>query len=465
MTIKELGQKFRSGELSPVEWTTQTLQRIERLQPKLNAYITVTAEHALAQARQAETELRAGKDRGPLHGIPYAAKDLFYTKGILTTVGSKILGDFVPDFDATLIEKLTASGAVLIGKAGLHEWAYGITSDNPHFGSIRNPWDPTRIPGGSSGGSASALAAGMCSFSLGSDTGGSIRIPASLCGLAGLKGTFGRVSRHGVFPLGHTLDHAGPFGLTVEDAYNAYAAMRGGDANDDSCVERPFRQAVFATEPSLKGIKIGVPRNFYFEALEPDVESAVRKALDVLAGLGAAMVEITVPDINEANAVARVILLAEAASVHRRRLRDRPEDLGADVRALFEQGAMVTAADYLDAQRWRRGFNAAFSRLLGEVDVIATPTIPIIAAKIGQMDVEIGGETHNVRLATTRFMRALNLTGLPLLSVPCGFSQSNMPIGLQLIGRVWEEEALCEVGHAYERATDWHSRKPPLDSD
>jgi aspartyl-tRNA(Asn)/glutamyl-tRNA(Gln) amidotransferase subunit A len=463
MTIKQLGKQFRGGELSPVEWTTQTLRRIECLQPKLNAYITVTAGHALAQARQAESELRAGKDRGPLHGIPYAAKDLFYTKGILTTVGSKILGDFVPDFDATLIEKLSASGAVLIGKAGLHEWAYGITSDNPHFGSIRNPWDATRIPGGSSGGSASALAAGMCTFSLGSDTGGSIRIPASLCGLAGLKPSFGRVSRHGVFPLGHTLDHAGPFGLTVEDAYHAYAAMRGGDANDDSCVERPFREPVFPAEPSLKGIKIGVPRNFYFEALDPDVESAVRQALGVLADLGAEMVEITVPDINEANAVARVILLAEAASVHRRRLRDRPEDLGADVRALFEQGAMVTAADYLDAQRWRRGFNAAFNRLLGEADVIATPTIPITAAKIGQMDVEIGGETHNVRLATTRFMRALNLTGLPLLSVPCGFSQNNMPIGLQLIGRLWQEEALCEVGHAYEQATEWHNRKPDLD--
>ena len=217
LTITDLAPRIERGELSPVELTQHLLDLIEKRQPRLNAFITVTAEHALAQARQAEQEIRAGNYRGKLHGIPYAAKDLFYTKGIKTTIGSKIMDDFIPDFDCAVIEKLTAAGAVMLGKAGLHEWAYGITSNNPHYGAIRNPWDTDRIPGGSSGGSTSALAGGLCSFSLGSDTGGSIRIPASFCGLVGLKPTFGRVSRYGVFPLGHTLDHAGPFGYTVRD--------------------------------------------------------------------------------------------------------------------------------------------------------------------------------------------------------------------------------------------------------
>ena len=461
MTIEEASRQIRSGALSPVELTQQTLARIARLQPSLNAFVTVTEDFALEQARRAETEIRAGNYRGPLHGIPYAAKDLYYTEGIKTTIGSKIMADFVPSYDAAVIEKLHQAGAVLVGKAGLHEWAYGITSTNPHFGAVRNPWDPERIPGGSSGGSTAALASGQCLFSLGSDTGGSIRIPASLCGVVGLKPTFGRVSRHGVFPLGHTLDHAGPFGLTVRDTAWVYQAMAGPDARDDSSVERPDPVPRLDPEPRLDGKKIGVPRNFYFDQLDPDVDAAVRAALKTLEEIGATLVDIEVPDIVEFNAVGRLILLVEASSVHRRRLRERREDFGDDVRALLDQGQFISAADYLDAQRRRRELNRGFNALLEQVDVIAAPTIPITAAKIGQMTTIIDGEEENVRLATTRLVRALNMTGLPLLSVPCGLSSAGLPIGLQLIGPLFGEAGLLEVGHAYEQATDWHTMPPP----
>ena len=462
LTISDLAPKIESGELSPVELTRRVLDLIEKRQPRLNAFITVTAEHALARARQAEQEIRSGSYRGKLHGIPYAAKDLFYTKGIKTTVGSKIMGDFVPDFDCAVIEKLDAAGAVMVGKAGLHEWAYGITSNNPHYGSIRNPWDTDRIPGGSSGGSTSALAGGLCSFSLGSDTGGSIRIPASFCGLVGLKPTFGRVSRYGVFPLGHTLDHAGPFGLTVRDTAEVYRAMAGGDARDESSVYRPLAQPKFSAEPSLAGRRLGVPENFYFDHLHPEVEASVRKAISVLGDLGAELVPITVPDIEEFNAVARLILLAEATSVHEKRLRERRGDFGEDVRALFDQGRFVRASDYLNAQRRRRALLVAFNELLEQVDAIVTPTIPVPPAKIGQDTLVVSGVEHNVRLATTRIVRALNLTGLPLLSVPCGLTSENLPVGLQIIGRLWDESSILEIGHAYEQATDWHTKKPAI---
>ena len=462
LTITDLAPRIERGELSPVELTQHLLDIIEKRQPRLNAFITVTAEHALAQARQAEQEIQAGNYRGKLHGIPYAAKDLFYTKGIKTTIGSKIMDDFVPGFDCAVVEKLTAAGAVMLGKAGLHEWAYGITSNNPHYGAIRNPWDTDRIPGGSSGGSTSALAGGLCSFSLGSDTGGSIRIPSSFCGLVGLKPTFGRVSRYGVFPLGHTLDHAGPFGSTVRDTTEVYRAMAGGDPRDESCADRPLIEPSLGPEPSLAGRKLGVPENFYFDDLHPDIEAAVRKAISVLEDLGAELVSIKVPDIEEFNEIARLILLAEATSVHEKRLQERRSDFGDDVRALFDQGRFVRASEYLNAQRRRRALIDAFNELLAQVDAIVTPTISVPPAKIGQNTLLLAGVEHNVRIATTRNVRALNLTGLPLLSVPCGLTAENLPIGLQIIGRLWDEAGILEIGYAYEQATDWHAKRPAI---
>ena len=460
--ITQLAEAYSRGQLSPVEIVRYTLRRIARIDPVLNSYLCVTADRALEQARQAESEIRAGRRKSPLHGVPYAAKDLLDTRGIRTTVGSPILADNVPADDAAVIEKLSAAGAILLGKTGLHEWAYGITSSNPHFGPVRNPWNPERIPGGSSGGSAAALAAGLCSFSLGSDTGGSIRIPAALCGIAGLKPTFGRVSRRGAFPLGHTLDTLGPFGLTVQDTALAYQAIAGPDGTDPTTVDKPVELPRFDAGSNLKGVAIGVARASYYEGLDPAVDSAVQSALSVLTDLGAQLREVALPNIDLANSLHRLILLAEATSVHHRRLDERREEFGDDVRALLEQGRLVLASDYLNAQRQRRRFCREFARALETVDALVMPAVPIPTARIGELEVEVNGRLENVRLATTRNIRALNLTGLPVLSVPCGFHSDGLPVGVQIVGRAFDERRVLEIGHAYETATEWHRRIPPI---
>lgn len=460
--IIQLAKAYSSGQVSPVEVVRQMLRRIAALDPALNSYLTVAADQALEQARQAESEIRAGRRKGPLHGVPYAAKDLLDTKGIRTTVGSRILAGNVPEADAAVVEKLSAAGAILLGKTGMHEWAYGITSNNPHFGPVRNPWNPERIPGGSSGGSAAALAAGLCSFSLGSDTGGSIRIPAALCGIAGLKPTFGRVSRRGAFPLGHTLDTLGPFGLTVQDAALVYQAIAGQDGADATTVDRTVELPQFDAEPSLKGFAIGVPRASYYECLDPAVDNAVQSALSVLTGLGAQLREIALPDIDLGNSLHRLILLAEASSVHHRRLEGRREEFGEDVCALLDQGRLVLASDYLNAQRQRTRFCREFARALETVDALVTPAVPIPTARVGELEVEVNGRPENVRLATTRNVRALNLTGLPVLSVPCGFHSDGLPIGVQIVGRAFDERRVLEIGHAYETVAGWHRRIPPI---
>jgi aspartyl-tRNA(Asn)/glutamyl-tRNA(Gln) amidotransferase subunit A len=460
--VSQLDEAYASGRVSPTEVVRHTLRRIESLDPVLNSYISVTAEHAMQQARRAEAEIRAGRRIGPLHGVPYAAKDLLDTRGVRTTVGSRMLADNLPARDAAVVEKLSAAGAILLGKTGLHEWAYGITSSNPHFGPVCNPWNPQRIPGGSSGGSAAALAAGLCSFSLGLDTGGSIRIPAALCGIAGLKPTFGRISRRGAFPLGHTLDTLGPFGLTVRDTALVYKAITGPDKTDPSTVDRSADLPAFGTEPSLGGVVIGLPRALYYERLAPDVDNAIEAALGVLTNLGAELREVSVPDVALANSLHRLILLAEASSVHRQRLEERREDFGDDVRALLDQGQLVLATDYLDAQRQRRRFCRGFARTLETVDALVLPAVPIPTARIGELEVDVNGTRENVRLATTRNIRALNLTGLPVLSVPCGFHGDGLPIGLQIVGKAFDERQILQIGHAYEAATQWHEQVPVM---
>lgn len=462
MTIAEAAPQLRDGRLSPVELAQETFRHIGRGQPVLNAYITILEDVALAQARQAESEIRSGHYRSPLHGIPYAAKDLFYTKGIPTTAGSKILRDFVPAYDATVIERLREAGAVLVAKAGLHEFAYGITNNNPHFGAVRNPWDPSRIPGGSSGGSTAALAAGMCQFSLGSDTGGSVRIPASYCGVTGLKPTFGRISRYGVYPLGHTLDHVGHFASSAAEAAMILEALAGPDPRDDSSAPRPAERVELPLNASLQGVRVGVPVNYYFDGVEPGVEKATRAAIRALAELGAEIREVRVEGAADCTIVSRLILLPEATTVHREHLRTRRADIGADVLAMLDQGQFVTAADYLDAQRVRREFIVGLNRLFEQVDVIVTPATPNTAPKIGATTVEIGGRQEDARLAATRFARALNVAGVPALAVPCGFDAQGLPIGLQIFGRAFDEAAVLRAGHAYQQATDWHTRRPDV---
>ena len=443
MTIQEAARKLRAREVSAVELAQESLRLIRAEQPRLNAFITITEEIALEQARRADEDFGKGIDRGPLQGVPYALKDLFRTKGIRTTGGTKIFADHIPDYDCAVYEKLKATGAVLMGKTGLHELAYGITSNNPHYGTIRNPHDPTRIPGGSSGGSGAAVAAGMVSFAMGSDTGGSIRIPAAYCGCVGLKPTYGQVSRFGTMPLGTNLDHMGPMTMTAADAGIVMDAISGYDPRDDSSA--PHASESFSRKGfSLKGLRIGVPENFYTEQVIPEIAAAFADALRRAEAQGAQLTPIRVPDPQAINAVGRVILLTEVSALmepysHRR------ADFGADVLALIDQGRMLAATDYFNAQRLRRQYQREWSKLWIDVDVIFTPTAPIFAPLIGQTDISWGENTkEDVRLATTRFVRAINVLGLPAVSIP--LPSNHLPIGLQIIGPPFADAVVLAVG-------------------
>jgi aspartyl-tRNA(Asn)/glutamyl-tRNA(Gln) amidotransferase subunit A len=397
-----------------------------------------------------DAELGRGTDLGPLHGIPIALKDLFATRGVLTTGGSKLFANHVPAYNDAVVDKLAVAGAVVVGKAGMHELAYGVTSNNIHFGAIRNPCDPECIPGGSSGGSASAVASGMVFMAMGSDTGGSIRIPAAYCGIAGMKPTYGRVSKYGVMPLGYTLDHMGPLARSVRDCALVLEAIAGHDPRDPTTSRRPVPKLVPETGCSIRGVRIGLPENFYLERLSPDVDVAVRAAFYRAESLGADIVPVKVPDIAALNAVARVILLAEASAALEPYLTSRRGEIGAEVLALLDQGRLVPATDYINAQRLRRTMRWEFNQLWKQVDCLFTPTTPITAPRIGNTTVEIQGETQDTRLATTRFMRGINVLGLPALSIPCGRDQRGLPIGLQIVGKAYDEATVMRVGAAIE---------------
>jgi aspartyl-tRNA(Asn)/glutamyl-tRNA(Gln) amidotransferase subunit A len=434
VTLREAAQAIRARKISCAELTAGCLGQIAKLNPVLNAFITVTSDSALARARDLDRELARGIHRGPLHGIPIAHKDLMWTKGVRTTSGSKIFANFLPDRDAVVVEKLAAAGAVMVGKAGLHELAYGITSDNPHFGTIRNPCNAEHSPGGSSGGSAVAVATDMAFMATGTDTGGSIRVPASFCGVAGLKPTYGLIDRTGVQPLGLSLDHVGPLARTVDDVRIALDAM---------CDPGRLK----AAPASLGEIRIGLPENFYFDAIQPEVKAAVQKAARRAEELGARVVPVEVPDIEALNRAGLVILLSEAAAVHQAHLKRRG-DFGADVLALLDQGALVPAADYVNAQRLRKLLLTEFHALFRGIDCLLTPTTPITAPRIGQTEITLDGVTHDTRMLTTRLVRGFNVLGFPALSIPCGASPDGLPIGLQLAARPFEENLLLMLGEA-----------------
>jgi len=422
VTIEEAAAKLRACEVSAVELAEESLRRIREAQPRLNAFITITEELALEQAARADAEFARGVDRGPLHGIPYALKDLFATRGIRTTCGSKIFANRIPDHDSEVYKTLTEAGAVLMGKTGMHEFAYGITNDNPHFGPVRNPHDTARIPGGSSGGSGAAVAADLVFFAMGTDTGGSIRVPASYCGCVGLKPTYGLVSRAGVFPLGLSLDHVGPLTRTVRDT---------------ALVMNVIAEPQLAV-PSIAGRKIGIPENFFHERVAPEVTTAFAQAMSAADTIGFRLVPITVPDPAEINTIGRVILLCEAATVLKPWL-NRRDDFGADVLALLYQGLLVSATDYIDARRLRQLYRKQWAKLWDRVDVILTPTTPIQAPLIGQTAVA----DEDVRLASTRFVRPFNVLGLPALSIP--FRTNSLPVGIQVIGQPFREQAVFDV--------------------
>ncbi len=462
MTLLEAAKSLRAGNVSSVELTRECLRRMERLQPALNAMITVTGESALAEAQRMDRERRDGMDRGPLHGIPIVHKDLFCTKGLRTTAGSLLYDQYVPNFDACVVERLREAGTVLLGKAHLHELAYGITSNNPHHGPARNPWDTTRIPGGSSGGSAIAVATGMAMLATGTDTGGSIRVPASFCGVTGLKPTYGRVSRFGVLPLAFSLDHVGPLALTVRDCALALSAMAGHDPRDPSSSQQPVPQFTPPEDVDIKGLRIGIPDNFYFEKIDSSVDNAVHFMAYRAEDLGAKLVPLRVPDGVQLNVISQVTLLSEAAAVHEPYLRRQPAKYSGEAKTLLDMGRLISATDYLQAQRLRARIRGVYANLFQNVDCLLVPATPMTAPRIGQSEVQINGETEDTRLAATRLLRGINALGLPALSIPAGFTNQGLPIGLQLIGRPFEEALLLQIGAALEDATGHTHRRPPL---
>jgi len=448
MTLLEAAAALRARKVSSVELTRASLAAIET-QKALNAFLAIPAEAALESAKEADKELRSGRDRGPLHGVPIALKDLFDTKGVPTTAGSRVFEHRIPAEDSTVTAKLAAAGAVLIGKTNQHEFAYGITSDNPHFGAVRNPWDLERSPGGSSGGSGAAVASGIVAMAMGTDTGGSIRIPASFCGCVGLKPTFGRVSKYGVLPLGFTLDHIGPLTRTVRDTAVTMNAIAGHDPRDVSSSAHPVEDYFPGPAPSIAGLRIGLPDNFYLEHADPEVATAVHRMAALAESLGARIVHVRVPDIGALNAVARVILLCEASAALEPYL-GRPELFGKDVLALLDQGRLLPATDYIHAQRLRSLYRDQFNALWQDTDCLFTPATPTPAPRIGQYSIEIAGKTEDVRLATTAMLRGINAVGLPALSLPSGLSEGNLPLGLQIIGPAFSEALLLRTGAALE---------------
>ncbi len=455
---------IRRGELSPVELVRAVLDRIAECGGVINAYIACDAEEALRVARRAEDAVAHGRPLGSLHGVPVAVKDFFFTTDLPTTAGTRILTDSIPREDATVIRRLKEAGAIILGKLNLHELAYGITSDNPHFGPVRNPWDLTRISGGSSGGSAGAVAASLCLASLGTDTGGSIRIPASCCGVVGLKPTYARVSRNGVFPLAWSLDHVGPITKTVEDAAVLLRVLAGSDPQDPAASLLPVPDYCRALGIELKGVKIGITRDFFFDPMEidPGVMAAAQDGLHVMQAAGATVQEVSIPFLGHAAAIQFLTISSEATANHNRLLRTRGRELGEDVRRRLELGEFVTAAQYVRAQQARRHLVQDFAAAFRQVDLLVTPTLPVVAPPIGDHSVRVRGVQKRLQPTLTRFTSPFNLTGLPAISVPCMSGSNGLPVGLQIVGRPFDEATVLRAAFAYQQATPWHTRRPPL---
>ena len=454
-SIEEIGRLFRKRMLSPVELTEFTLARIEKMNPKINAYLTMTGELALAQARKAESELFAPRgrkgvrDRGPLHGIPISLKDNIQTAGIRTTAGSKILKDFVPKRDAQVVVLLKEAGAVIVGKTNMHEFAYGVTTNNPHYGPTRNPWDLERIPGGSSGGSAAAVAAVLCYGCVGTDTGGSIRIPASLCGAVGLKPTRGRVSDDGVIPLSPTLDCTGPIARSARDAGILFRAI---------AMAHVFPRGQWTAariSGKLAKFRVGLPGGFFLDVLSEEVRDVFEASLRILRKLGAQMKKVSIPLLQESEEAGNHIALPEATHYHQDSgfFPARSAEYGEDVRTRLEMGGKTTAVAYLHACEQRVQFIHRLLASMDEarVDALAVPTTPITAPLIGEEKTRIAGKDYPTRALLLRLNRPANLAGVPAISLPCGFTPAGLPVGLQLIGRHTAELTLLQIAHAFER--------------
>ena len=458
LTLAEAADLIRQRKLSPVELTDACLARIDALQGTLNAFITVMGEDVRAEARAAEEEIAAGNYRGPLHGIPIGLKDIFDVAGVRTTAGSKIWEQHIAADDSAVTRRLREAGAVIVGKLNMHEWAFGATGASSHFGPARNPWDTERITGGSSSGSGAAVAAGMCFAAMGTDTGGSIRIPASLCGITGIKPTFGRVSRAGLVPLSWSLDHAGPLTRTVRDAALVLQAIAGADPDDPSTVDEPPTDyaAALEGEPALSGVRIGVVDLSSFREAEPVVASGFNEACRVLGDLGAGLESVTIPYMEQIPGAVAAIMLPEALAFHQKRLAEHGDDYQPDVRYRLELAATYPAVTHVQAQRLRElAVRAARDEVFPKYDLLVTPATRTFATPIETADFSRG-------LDLIQYTNPFNLLGTPAISIPCGFREDGLPLGLQIIGRWWAEAGVFRAAHAYEQATDWHTRRPPL---
>jgi aspartyl-tRNA(Asn)/glutamyl-tRNA(Gln) amidotransferase subunit A len=452
LTIVQALEQMREESLQPAELQQACARQIQRLNPRLNAFITVAPDMG-EQGRQSAHQATGAK--AALPGIPIAVKDLFDTAGMLTTSGSRFFKENVPQSDARAVGRLKQEGAIIAGKTNTHEIALGVTTVNPHFGACRNPWDEDRVAGGSSGGSAVAVAAGMALSALGTDTGGSIRIPASLCGVVGLKPTFGRVSLRGVMPLSWNLDHVGPLARSIEDAALMLQVLAGYDADDPTSVDMPVEDFRAKTQEGIRGWRVALGRGDYVESANPEVLEALDAAVAVLTECGARVLRVDVSFLLEAARANKLMTQADAATIHRQRLVEHPDWFGNDVRRRLEAGRDTEAVDYIQARRTQAVVRRRLERLFNDYDVLVLPTTPTTAPPIS------GGDAVLLASQLTRFTAPFNLAGLPAISICCGFDRAQLPIGMQLIAAAWGESALLRAARAYERSSGWQGRWPP----
>ncbi|VEN75231.1 Amidase signature enzyme [Candidatus Desulfarcum epimagneticum] len=451
MPVYELAPLIESGKMSPVDLAEVFLNQIETANGALKAYITVAGENARLAAQKAAEKIKKGIYSGPLHGVPYACKDMFMTQGIRTTGGSKVLEDWIPDRDADAVQKLSAAGGVLLGKLNLHEFAYGATGENKHFGTVPNPFDPSRLAGGSSSGCAAAVAAGLAPYAIGTDTGGSTRAPAALCGVVGLKPTYGAVSLKGAIPFCWSLDHIGIFSRTTPDAALVFGALGRDVPGDPGWTQNLLDSFLKASSHDLSKLRVGVPKSFFFEKTDPEILAATQKAIALFERSGARIIDIDMPPMDHARAVSLIIQLPEALSYHSARLPEKKELYGQDIRAGLALGQFILAEHYVRAKRMMEMFRRDMGRVFENVDLIITPSCPVTAPEMGARFVTIENEKEPAGNAITRFTSFFNLTGNPAISIPSGLHSSGLPMGVQLVGRPFEENTLLKAAHALEK--------------
>ena len=463
LTLTRAASLIERREVSPVDLVDVCLERIAATNDVLHAYITVYEDEAREVAKAAETMIKAGHRLGPLHGVPIALKDNVALEGLRTTAGSKVLADWIPEEDATVAARLKGAGAVIVGKTNLHEFAWGGTTANPHYGFCRNPWDPERFPAGSSGGSGAAVAARTCFGALGTDTGGSIRLPSAVNGIVGIRPTIGRVSNFGVIPLAWSMDTVGPMTRTVEDCSVMFNAIAGHDPRDDASAPVPVVDYTADLRRGVQGLRIGVVPGYFFHHLQPPVHDAVREGLDVFRELGALIVDVDIEHIHGNISAQLTVESCEPSTYHQHWLRERPREYGEDVRLLLELGELHLATHYLQAQRYRALLRRQFLDAFKSVDVFVCPTLPFTATPIGATTVVIeDGVEEDMLSAIMQFTGVPSLTGLPSLAVPCGFDPEGLPIGMQIMGRPFDEATLFRFGVAFQEATEFHKRAPSL---